>query len=197
MQQRWAILAFGGGLELALAVAAGALGWLFDQRPWESMNWDATDALLGCAAAVPMFALFVAGMSWPRRHGSVTSAGGPLGRIRQINNEFIRPLFQPCSVLELACLSALAGLGEEWFFRGFLQAGLSQWLQPWLGWTIANFTFGLLHFLTPTYGLLATLAGFYFASIWQMTGNLLTPIIAHAVYDWLALVYLTRHTVRR
>jgi membrane protease YdiL (CAAX protease family) len=185
MQNRWPILLFGGGLELALALAAAVLGWLFELPPWASTTWDGRDALLGVAAALPMFALFIAGMRWPV---------GPVRRIRQVNVEFIRPLFEPCSLIDLAGLSALAGVGEEWFFRGFLQAGLSEWLNPWLGWMIANAVFGLLHALTATYAVVAALAGFYFAWLWHISGNLLTPIIAHAVYDWLALAYLTRFT---
>jgi membrane protease YdiL (CAAX protease family) len=92
----------------------------------------------------------------------------------------------------LALLSIVAGIGEEWLFRGFLQAGCSEWLNPWCGWIIANVTFGLLHALTPTYAIWASLVGIYFGVLWVVTDNLLTPIVAHAVYDWLALIYLTR-----
>jgi membrane protease YdiL (CAAX protease family) len=52
--------------------------------------------------------------------------------------------------------------------------------------------FGALHALTPTYAILATLAGAYLGSVWLITGNLLVVIIAHGFYDFIALVYLLR-----
>ena len=184
--QRWNLLLFGGGVELALAALAAALGWWLYRPPWEAMAWDIGDAGVGAAGAFPMFAALVIGMQ---------SRVGPMRRIKQINEEFIRPLFQPCSILELGLLSAVAGVGEEWLFRGFLQGACSDWLGPWLGWSIANCVFGLLHAITPAYAIMAALAGVYFGGLWMLTGNLLTPIVAHAIYDWLALVYLTRRKI--
>jgi len=46
--------------------------------------------------------------------------------------------------------------------------------------------------LTPTYAILATLIGVYFGGLVLWTENLLPAIIAHGVYDFAALVYLTR-----
>jgi membrane protease YdiL (CAAX protease family) len=193
-QERWLLLVVGGGLELGLALAAGAGGWLLDAPPWQAMAWNAADIAVGVAAAAPMFLSLVALMRWPEHHAP-SSAGhslGPLRRIRQINVEVIGPLFGPCSLFELAWLSALAGIGEEWFFRGFVPTALGRWVGIGTAWIIASGVFGLLHALTPTYALLAALAGVYFACLWQITGNLLTPIVAHALYDWLALIYLSR-----
>jgi uncharacterized protein len=39
---------------------------------------------------------------------------------------------------------------------------------------------------------MAALMGAYLGWLWLLTGNLLTPIIAHAVYDLAALLVLTR-----
>lgn len=182
-QHRWHVLLLGGGLEIALALTAAVLGWWLYQPPWEAMAWNLADAGIGAAAALPMFVALVLGMHWPI---------GPLRRMKQINEEFVRPLFEPCSVAELGLVSAIAGVGEEWLFRAFLQGSCSEWLGPWLGWSIANGVFGLLHAVTPAYAIFAALAGVYFGALWTLTGNLLTAIVAHALYDWLALVYLTR-----
>jgi membrane protease YdiL (CAAX protease family) len=183
LPKRWHILVLGGGLEIALALLATLLGWWLYHPPWEAMQWDAGDALAGGVAALPMFLALVLGTRWPV---------GPMRRIVEVNEEFVRPLFERCTVLELGLLSATAGVGEEWLFRGFLQAACSEWLGPLLGWAIANGVFGLLHAVTPGYAAFALLAGLYFAALWALTGNLLTPMVAHAVYDWMALVYLTR-----
>jgi membrane protease YdiL (CAAX protease family) len=50
--------------------------------------------------------------------------------------------------------------------------------------------FGLLHPITPTYAVLAALMGAYLGGVWLASGNLLVPIVAHALYDFIALAYL-------
>ena len=52
--------------------------------------------------------------------------------------------------------------------------------------------FGLMHFITPTYAVLATLMGAYLGLVWQWTGNLLAVVLMHALYDFLVLLYLLR-----
>ena len=42
------------------------------------------------------------------------------------------------------------------------------------------------------YAVLAVLAGVYFGLLLMLTGSLWTPIVAHAAYDFIALVYLLR-----
>jgi membrane protease YdiL (CAAX protease family) len=51
-----------------------------------------------------------------------------------------------------------------------------------------------LHALTPTYALLAVLAGAYLGGVWLLSGNLLVVIVAHGIYDFVALLYLLRLT---
>jgi membrane protease YdiL (CAAX protease family) len=57
---------------------------------------------------------------------------------------------------------------------------------------LASLVFGLLHALTATYAVLATFMGVYLGAVWLGTGNLLVVVLAHALYDFAALVYLTR-----
>ena len=59
-----------------------------------------------------------------------------------------------------------------------------------LGWQLASLLFGVCHWLNTTYAILAVLAGVYFGLLLIADGNILTPIVAHAAYDFLALVYL-------
>ena len=61
-----------------------------------------------------------------------------------------------------------------------------------LGLLAAALLFGLLHSITPAYAILAGLVGLYLGGLWLACGNLLTPIVAHGTYDFLALVYLVR-----
>jgi membrane protease YdiL (CAAX protease family) len=87
-------------------------------------------------------------------------------------------------------LSAGAGLAEEAFFRGVVQADL--------GWIPASLLFGLLHTghreMIP-FGLWAAVMGFFLGALYLFTDNLLAPMIAHGLYDFGALGYV-RYGVR-
>jgi membrane protease YdiL (CAAX protease family) len=96
----------------------------------------------------------------------------------------------------LVVVAAAAGVGEELLFRGLVQAGLSRLLGPvsgpWIALAAASVLFGVCHWLNTTYAVLAVLAGVYFGLLLMSTGSLWTPIVAHAAYDFLALLYLIR-----
>jgi CAAX protease family protein len=119
-----------------------------------------------------------------------------LTKIRRFINAQLVPLFQSLSYLELGAISFAAGFGEETLFRGLIQVGLAEWAgQPYgivIGLVVASIAFGLCHSITPMYAILAIFAGAYFGIIFLLTGNLLAPLVAHALYDFLALIYLTR-----
>jgi membrane protease YdiL (CAAX protease family) len=57
---------------------------------------------------------------------------------------------------------------------------------------VASAAFGLAHFLTATYAALAAVAGLYLGTLFLLQGNLVVPIVAHALYDFVALLYLVR-----
>jgi hypothetical protein len=106
--------------------------------------------------------------------------------------EQLGPLLAPRSPVELALLAALAGLAEEVLFRGVVQAGLARVLPEGAALLAASAAFGLAHFITPTYALLAGLAGLYLGGLFLLQGSLLAPIVAHAIYDAVALNYVAR-----
>jgi len=60
------------------------------------------------------------------------------------------------------------------------------------GWILASVLFGVVHSITPTYAVVAALVGAYLGWLWLWRDNLLAPIVTHAVYDFVALAYLTR-----
>jgi hypothetical protein len=172
-------VAFEGGL----AALAWVLGWLLDQPPLARIHWRGRDVLIGAAISLPLLLIFYLCVHWPV---------GPLSRIKAFADEVIQPLFQYCTVLDLAIISLLAGLGEEMLFRAVLQPFLAERLNLAAGILIANVLFGLLHLITPTYAVLAGLMGAYLGWVLVQTDNLLVVIVAHALYDFLALVYLVR-----
>jgi membrane protease YdiL (CAAX protease family) len=170
-------------LEAGLGVLAWGLGCLLGQPPLVSLRWEVHALLLGVPATLPLLAIFYLCLRCPV---------GPFARIKQFFDQVIRPFFAPCSLLTLALLSLAAGVGEEMLFRGVLQAAFGRWLGLWLGLAAASALFGLLHMITPTYAVLATVMGAYLGWLWLTTENLLVVIVTHALYDWIALLYLVR-----
>jgi membrane protease YdiL (CAAX protease family) len=107
--------------------------------------------------------------------------------IRVVYRETIMPLFARIGPFSAIVIGAAAGVGEEWFFRGILQ--------PLVGIVIASVLFGLAHIgsarMLP-FGVWATGMGVIMGSLAIATGGLTAPIVAHGVYDMLALEYIRR-----
>lgn len=173
-----AVMVEGGLLVLALG-----LGWLVGHSPFAHFFWNGTHALLILAGTVPLLVvLLVTGhIPW-----------GPLVRLREIIQRQIVPIFRPCTLADFALISLLAGLGEEALFRAVMQSWLSDLSHPVAGLIVASVLFGLAHLITPTYAVLATLIGLYLGGLWMATENLFLVAGIHALYDFIALVYLVR-----
>ena len=173
--------------EGSLLVVAIGLGWLLGTPPLRTFQFDLHGAALGVAATLPPLGLFWLCLKCPWR---------PLKEIARILDETLIPLFRGCPVAELAIIAALAGVGEEALFRGVIQAAVAQEVGGpsgvWIGLIISAALFGLLHPITPIYALLAATIGLYLGWLWLACGNLLVPIIAHGLYDFLALMYLVK-----
>jgi hypothetical protein len=178
----WLIL-LGVGFEGGFALLALLLGWLLEQPPLESFRWSLREAAGGVAACLPLVLGALALMRWPI---------GPLRQIQQFSEEVIGPLFRSSGVLDLAVISLLAGVGEEMVFRGVLQPVLGRWLGALPGLLLASILFGLLHPITPAYVVLAAAIGVYLGCLFEWTQSLLLVIVAHALYDFLVLLYLQR-----
>jgi membrane protease YdiL (CAAX protease family) len=176
----WVAIAIEGGL-VGVAYLAG---WVTSQPPLERFALVWRDAAVGAAAALPMLALFFAFLRWPV---------GPLGTIKKFCDEVLRPILAPCTLLDFAGIALLAGLGEEMLFRGVFQVAFGHWTGSALaGLAIASVLFGVLHAVTATYAVFATLMGAYLGGLFLMTDNLLAAVVAHALYDFVALVILVR-----
>jgi membrane protease YdiL (CAAX protease family) len=95
-------------------------------------------------------------------------------------------------VWQFLAISVIAGLSEEFLFRALLQGWLAGAIGPAWALALASAAFGLCHWITPAYALVAALMGLYLGGLWWWSGNLLTPVVAHACYDFLALIWLLR-----
>lgn len=124
--------------------------------------------------------------------------GPPAERVRlfrgcvQFKRHVVKPLADRLDTLSALLVAALAGLGEELFFRGVVQHEF--------GLLAASLAFAILHFgpAIRSYYLVASLYlvfGFYFGFLMYLTQDIWVPIITHVVYDFGALLYL-KHLYR-
>lgn len=155
-----------------------ALVWVL----WRGLPMPWGDLHLGTVAGLTM-ALMLAAVQYGLLHHAPMV--GPVRALRRLYHDVLHPLFERVTPLEIVGISLLAGVGEELFFRGAVQ-------QEW-GWTAASVLFGLCHVgsrETLVLGAWAALVGGLLGWLAIATGGLVAPIVAHAVYDAMALSYI-------
>lgn len=116
---------------------------------------------------------------------------GPWRRVRVAVDEVLVPTFSALTSWQMVIVAVAAGVGEELFFRG--------WLQPVLGLPAASVAFGLAHVAGPrmlAFGVWAMGMGVVMGGLALVTGGLLASMTAHACYDVLALHYLSAEARR-
>ena len=100
----------------------------------------------------------------------------------------LRAVLGPLSLGECWLLALVSGVAEEAFFRGALQ--------PQVGLLTASLLFGAAHFVPRRELLLWTVfsvaAGLLLGWLFDATGNLIAPIVAHAGINGVNLRHLTR-----
>ncbi len=170
-----------------IAVEGGliALAWIlaraFDRPLFELIVVDWEGVVAGLLATVPPYAAMV----WSTR-----TTMPPFPQVRRDIERLVVPLFRGMSLWDMVLIALLAGVGEEVFFRGLVQPGLTGWIGVWPAVVLTAVLFGALHWITPAYAALAGLVGFYLGAFMVVSGNLVVPILVHALYDFLALRYL-------
>ncbi len=170
-----------------VGLVAIGLGGLFGYPPGQMIHWSVPSIGWGAVASLPPLLVLVLLVWFPM---------GPFGKLLRLLDEQVIPSFRQASLLQLAVLSLVAGLTEEALFRGLIQEaiadGVGRPLGEWVGLAAAASLFGLAHFLSLSYAVIATVMGLYLGWLWLDSGNLLVPIVAHTIYDFLALVYLVK-----
>ena len=134
------------------------------------------------SAGVLAAAAFAIGNYWLLRHAPPVPA---VRAIRRLYRHTLRPLFAGAGPFEIAVIAVAAGIGEELLFRGALQ--------PEVGLIPASLVFGALHMGgrgTLAFGCWVAVMGGLLGWLAVATGGLLAPIVAHALYDAAALVYI-------
>jgi membrane protease YdiL (CAAX protease family) len=179
---------FEGSLALVAVLVGAAVG----HPPWLRLRLaDAVEGgpllLLGALAALPMLCAFalLPRLPWP----DLQHAAEDVERL-------VRRLFSGAGRGALVGLSAAAGLGEELLFRGLVQDGLASWLGAphgaWIGLIVGSAAFGLAHPISVSYALVVGLNGAYLGCLVIATGSLWPAVVAHAVYDLVALAVILR-----
>ena len=158
---RTALVFYGVLLGLAWLWRSGIRGQsLWRAVPDAPIHWI-RDPLLGAATAAAMIALSAAAT----RH---TEVGRALARA-------LGAALGPLRVRECIVLAALSGVAEEAVFRGALQ--------PEVGLVVASVLFGIAHFAPRrelrVWTVFTLAAGFLLGALYDATGNLVAPVVAH------------------
>jgi membrane protease YdiL (CAAX protease family) len=108
--------------------------------------------------------------------------------LRQIAGELAPRLVDGADFGSLILVAVFSGVGEETFFRGAVQQEF--------GIVVASLLFGLVHVGPDRRYLLwtlwAVLAGFLFGGLYDLTGGLLAPILAHTAHNAATLLLWKR-----
>lgn len=168
-------------VEGAVLAAALVLAAFFEIRLFPITENLFRDILLGALWTLFPLALFIFALS-------AKAARLPLLRsLRRIVLTDIKEVISSARLIDLFLISAVAGFAEELLFRGVIQVKF--------GIFAASIIFGLLHFISLGYVIIATIMGFYIGVLFSLYGSLLIPVGLHFLYDLGALVYL-RYFVR-
>jgi len=158
-------------------LSGGRFAWSLDSS-WLSAPYPARLALsllLGAAVA------FVVVATTPRLLERAAWA-------RALHDE-LKEVVAPLSSAEITLLAVASGLAEELFFRGALQ--------PVIGLGLSSLIFGALH-VGPrrtfvAWPFWAFLMGLVFGSIFELTGVLWGPILAHVWINQRNMSFIQRH----
>ena len=112
-----------------------------------------------------------------------------LPTLREISEELAPRLVDGATSTSLVLVAIFSGVGEEAFFRGALQQEF--------GLVVASLLFGLAHvgpdlryFVWTGW---AVLAGFVFGFLYEVSGSLLAPILAHTAHNAATLLLWKRY----
>jgi uncharacterized protein len=172
-------LAYGGLGALAVIVAT-ALG----RDPLAVAPWLPLGSLLdGWAAHFVSVAL---GLMVAAGTIAATRAIVPRVAWAKALHDDLRPVVHGADDASLLLTAVASGLGEELFFRGLLV--------PLVGMWISSVGFGLLHQVRGrarwAWAAWAAIMGFVFALLFELTGSLLGPILAHVIINTANLRYI-------
>lgn len=153
---------------LILLVVAQTWGWLVELSWLTLWHWDGLALVYGLLLGLGLNGLGWLGYAlWPS--------------FREASDSYLTLVLKPLRPADLIWLGLLPGLSEELLFRGVALTNV--------GLIASSVLFGLLHMLDLrywSYALWALVVGLLLGFTMMETGNLLIPVVAHVVNNWLA-----------
>ena len=165
-------------VEAALLLLATLLAHLFHLQLLSLLAFNQKAMLIGLGAgAVTAASAYILLLLCTR-----TSV---LPQLRQITDQILLPVVANLNLVDILIIAALSGFCEEVFFRGIIQGKC--------GLLLTSIAFGLSH--SPSlrhfsYALLAFVYGLMLGALFDYTGNLWSPIIAHATHNSIVFLIL-------
>jgi hypothetical protein len=172
--------------EGALLVVAMLLGWLGNVDCFASLGFSEKTLVDGVFLTLPLIAFYFVLQALPYRQ---------LQEIRMLLQETLGARLCHRHWADLLVLAVIAGISEEVLFRGFLQPWLENSLNATAALLVSNLVFALVHAVTPMYAVLALAIGIYLGLSldYGAERQLLTPIVIHALYDFVVFVVILRN----
>lgn len=99
---------------------------------------------------------------------------------------YLSMILTPLKMADLVWLGVLPGMSEELLFRGVMLPAIGL---NWFGILISSLCFGVLHFFSPRYWgyvVWAVVVGGVLGVSAVLTQNLLVPVVAHTVTNFLS-----------
>lgn len=181
IQHREDFLTFSTVFLLGLLLVSMGLAWLSGVEPMQHVHWSWRDVGIGVLSAFAMTIAFA----------SFTS-------VRNEAEEALGQSLAVCHWYDLAILAILVGIIEEILFRGVLEPWAAR-IHPMGAFIAVNLFFGALHAISRLYFLVATILGMYLSLLAHGFDefNLLRPIVAHAVYDYIGFIWIRNSFLER
>lgn len=171
--------------EASLLLVAVILGWVAGIDPFAALIFSEPAIFYGVVGTLPLVLMFLLMQYLPIKSLQV---------IRQLLMQTLISRLVLLHWTDLLVLSVIAGVAEEVLFRGVLQPWLESAYGLSAGLWVSSLIFGLVHAITPVYALLAALVSVYLGLSLDIgeSRNLLTPIVIHGLYDFLAFLLIIR-----
>ena len=168
------------GGTLFLGLLAVGLAFLFKIRLQYYFFWRWSDLLIGIVATAPLAGF----LFW-----FVKTSNPQLASFRESQIEFFAQIGFTFTIPRILLMGLGAGIFEELLFRGVFQTGAERFMPVIAAIIVTNIFFGLLHWRTVLYAVIAGILGAYLGIMFWLTGNLLAPMVTHTLYDIIALWY--------
>jgi membrane protease YdiL (CAAX protease family) len=183
----YALLGPAAGMILSeLLIIVAPLGYMLsknvDIRSYVGLTIRPKNILLGITLGLLLlfFDIFVTGV--------LTSVLGPSKAVEESNTLIINLSSSPQGLLSVVIALVLAGICEEFTFRGFLQNAINRRYSFVPALLVSSLTFGLFHFDPQlVYIIAAFLAGLILGYVYHRWQSYVTSAVTHATVNLVVL----------